>query len=623
MFKKLLILSLTALITLCACGTLEVSMDHTPTPEPPAAAPAVTPAGLPLSMDSSSEAIQQKMLHSALNWKSIWLDGVVTANLANPPEIAHQQVWIDQLQARFRFLGGPAGGEATNYKVSDGISILKMDIASGQTQMSMMPEGTAGQFVPELVPDTAFPNPIWGQIGEQLVSMAFSADYAQNQGVFKPFAVELVAERQTLAVEWTYIKNTQPSWLLWLDVQTGVILKMQDFGKGGGDTVENEYLVTQVLYDIPDLSAQLFSVHPVQAPVFSDVAGTPLTSATPGPVVQAGAHPLGEIYFFVIKPADDDNVTLAHFPGSCIVIKQACPAVEQISLPGKTYGDSHALAWSTDGKKVAFVANAENGQTRLFFSEMPVPAWKQIAEFPSLDLPSWSADGNWISFRAQDENDNYDYYVVRTDGTGLKNISASDKLPAEDRPYMVDAWIGNNLLLRSGKLGREAPTYLLRVDDMHMKPLFSTFTTKAAYLPSPDGSLLAFDEYNDENSLNTLRIIAPDGSSLRDLASFKTQISSLAWSPDMSSLAIAKYSDSTGLLSAVYTIGLDGRGLKQVYSGGNVTSMVFSPDGKFLLVEDIDQQHIFVVDLTNLEIRLLPASGLNLMDTWRLLAWVP
>jgi hypothetical protein len=31
----------------------------------------------PLTMDSSSDAIRQKMLSSALNWKTIWMDGVV------------------------------------------------------------------------------------------------------------------------------------------------------------------------------------------------------------------------------------------------------------------------------------------------------------------------------------------------------------------------------------------------------------------------------------------------------------------------------------------------------------------------------------------------------------------
>jgi hypothetical protein len=647
MFKKILFLFSAVAMALSACGTLEVSIYRTPSPDPLVAAPTLTPAQSPLSMDSSSETIRQKMLHSALNWRSIWLDGIVTTNLANPPEIVHQQVWIDPLQARFRFLSGPAGGDATNFKVSDGISILAMDIASGQTQMSAMPDGTAGQFVPELVPDSASPNPLWGQMGERLAGMAFPSDYAQNQGVFKPFGIELVAERQALAVEWTYIKNTHPSWRMWLDVQTGVILKMQDFGKGGGDTVENEYLVTQVLYDLPDLPAELFSVNPAQAPAFSDVAGIPLTSAAPGPVVQAGTDPLGEVYFFALAEADVLGARLLRLPGSCVAGEQDCPAPEQIPLPGKAYANnSPVLAWSADGKKVAFVASIEDIQVAsLYISAVPDVDWKQVVRFALLDLPSWSGDGNWLSFRAQDANGNLDYYVVRADGSDLKNITASDKLPAEGRPYTVDAWIGNNLLLRSGKPGQEASAYLLRVDDMHVKPLFNAFTRKAAYFPSPDGSLLAFDEYNDQSSLHTLRLIAPDGSGLRDLASFNNTIYPIIWSPDGNFLAFTVYGNPNDFHpighiidrnghgpklpnnggqrnDAVYVIGRDGRGLKQ-FSAGTAVNLAFSPDGHFLLIEDAVSRKILVADLNSLSTHVIKASSLSLADSWRQPAWVP
>ncbi len=58
--------------------------------------------------------------------------------------------------------------------------------------------------------------------------MALSSDYAQNDGTYQPVAIEMVAGRQALVMDWTYIQNSLPSWRLWLDVQTAVILKMQD-----------------------------------------------------------------------------------------------------------------------------------------------------------------------------------------------------------------------------------------------------------------------------------------------------------------------------------------------------------------------------------------------------------
>ena len=142
-------------------------------------------------------------------------------------------------------------GAATSFKVSDGVSILDMDLSTGATQISSMPQGIAGQFVSQPAPGFGSPNPLWGQIGEPLAEMAFTSDLAQNDGAYKPVAIEIVAGRQTLVMEWTYTQNSLPSWRLWLDVHTAVILKMQTFGKGGGDKVQSESVVTNLQYDPP------------------------------------------------------------------------------------------------------------------------------------------------------------------------------------------------------------------------------------------------------------------------------------------------------------------------------------------------------------------------------------
>ena len=103
--------------------------------------------------------------------------------------------------------------------------------------------------MPPIEPGVSYPNPLWGQIGTPLSELIFSADRAQSQGTFESVSLENVAGQQALAVEWTYIENLQPSFRAWLDVKTGVTLKIQEFGKGGGDVLQSERLVEQVVYD--------------------------------------------------------------------------------------------------------------------------------------------------------------------------------------------------------------------------------------------------------------------------------------------------------------------------------------------------------------------------------------
>jgi Tol biopolymer transport system component len=187
----------------------------------------------------------------------------------------------------------------------------------------------------------------------------------------------------------------------------------------------------------------------------------------------------------------------------------------------------------------------------------------------------------------------------------------------------VDGWIGDNLIVHSGRPGHAAKVYLLRADDGRVTALFdSVTTTKVSYSPSPDGSRLAFDEYDENSQSDSLRIIAPDGSGLRVLASFKASISSVSWSPDGTRLAFAIFGNDNPPHSDGYVINQDGGGLEQVYAGASISSLTFSPDGKFLLLGSMEPGRVYVADLSNLESHLLQAPGLSLTDWWREPAWV-
>src|SRR4026208_2214092 len=167
-----------------ACGTFEIYVDA-PAEGEPAVPPLQATAKPRLSLNSSSEEIQGAMLKSTTDWLSIWMDGTVTQYAAEgsdaPLQVSHEQVWIDQSTSRFRILTGPTGGNAERFIACDGMTILEIDLKTGQSQSHPLSESAqVRQFVPPLEPGYAYPQPLWGQMGTPLSQLAFPSDFAQG-----------------------------------------------------------------------------------------------------------------------------------------------------------------------------------------------------------------------------------------------------------------------------------------------------------------------------------------------------------------------------------------------------------------------------------------------------------
>lgn len=638
--KKFVHILIGLTMILSGCGTLEISLDV-----PPASAAGVTatpepvpsPQGAPvvLSLDSTSAEIQTAMLESATEWDTIWMDGTVTwhdpTGSGGASQVFREQVWIDQAASRFRVLLGPDDGDADTFKVCDGITILEMSLPSGASQSRPLPEfAREPHYVPPVEVGVAYPNPIWGQVGTPLSELIFSADRAQNQGTFVPVAIENVAGRQALAVEWTYIENQQPSFRAWLDVETAVTLKIQEFGKGGGDAVQSERVVIQVAYDTP-MDDGLFSLQFAKMPSFSDISGNSLVAAEPVPALSSESDPLGQVYFFITDHIYGNETTkLVRLPGSCVTGQISCPEPETIITPfGLTFSLT-SLVWSPNGKYAAFAypVSHDGNIAGLFLFDPEDENWQTLAEFNFIDPPLWSSDSNWLAFRVQDGLGGEDVYVVRRDGSDLVNMTDTEKLPEEGRPYILSGWINDNLILRSGNPGAGGLVYLRRVSDGFTKPLFDTPWNKADMVPSPDGSFLAYTDVTEQQSI--LKLLTPDGNTFRDLATFqRVSVYPIVWSPDGSRIAFAvsSFDMADGRGQDVYLIGRDGRNQQQVYHSAfaGINSLSFSPDGRYLLLPDMDAtgQHVYAVDLSTLETNMLRAPGLPLDWWWLAPSWQP
>jgi hypothetical protein len=623
--RRSIVLFIALSLLASACGTLEISFE-TPPPEsadiPAGSAPEATTEPI-LAMSSSSEEIRNAMLQSANMWKTIWMDGLVTWYPADssdsPPQVYHEQVWIETSTPRFRTLLGSGKGEAEQFVACDGTSILRMDLKSGRSESASLPT-----FAKEAPVDST-PHMLWGQIGTPISEIALSSNYATDQGVYKPTGMEMIAERETLIVEWTRTGTELLQWRIWLDTQTAVILKLQEFGKGGGEQVLGERVVNQVVYNEPFGDA-LFRA-PSAPPKFSDIAGNPLTVSEPAPTASSDPDPLHEVYFF----AGDHNygnekTLLVRVPGSCVAGLSPCPEAEVITPPFGLNFSLTSLIWSPTGDEAAFSypISDDGNRSALFLFDPQTQTWQSIAEFNFIDPPFWSRDGNWLAFRVQDGNGSDEIYAIRRDGSQLTNLSANEKLPSDTSPYALSGWINNHVILHSRTNGI---LYLLRPEDGEITPLFDTPLAKSdLVVPSPDGYFLAYSDASDQKI--TLKLLTPDGSTARDLAAFQnTSIYPIVWSPDGTRLAFATTTNGRDPTSGqdVYVIGSNGRSLQQVYhsASASIADIIFSPDGNYVLLQDdvAAGRHIFVVDLTTLQQHMLQVPNIPLDWWWLAPSW--
>jgi hypothetical protein len=609
---------LTLLLT--SCGTLEVTLTNsdelaqTPASDSPAAGP------VPLGLDATSDEIRQLLLDSPYKWTTLFMDAQVTDANDVPRRV---QVWVDQPALSFRVLSGPADGSAESLRAVDGMTQLDLNITTGESSIAPF-SGGAIPYTPQppvLGDNVIESHPLSSAVNSRLGTLLFPSDIAQNEGTFKPIGMEVIAYRLTLIVEWTYIGNSLPSYRAWVDVSTGVMLRYQQFEKSGGTEMLSEVIASRVDYDLP-FPSSLFSPVVSAMPNFvSDPLETVNVIVTPAAPVES--DPFGWIYSFVADNSYPVRVMRwVRLPASCAVGASECPEAEVIPMPVALTSSLQPVVWSPARSEAAWTypVNADQRIWTLYLFDAVDSSWRELVQMDRyMDPPMWSRSGEWIAFRTQDLRQGGEaVYAIRRDGSDLKKLTDSTDLPAEGRPYVMDAWLGENAVLRGGT----GTVYLLRVGDGLVRPLFETSLTKAPFVESPDGALLANVDYDSSNHKQVVKIITPDGKTLRDLAAFASgSVLELKWSPDGAQLGFIHATESN---STVYVIDSDGRNLRQVYMSATDTHFIFSPDGKYLLIQTVDGtgEHLYAIHLDTFKPTLVQAPGIPLNESWMWPTWV-
>jgi hypothetical protein len=141
--------------------------------------------------------------------------------------------------------------------------------------------------------------------------------------------------------------------------------------------------------------------------------------------------------------------------------------------------------------------------------------------------------------------------------------------------------------------------------------------------------MLVYDEHESDSQSHILKVIVPNGANSVTLATFTGgNLYPIIWAPNSQWVAFNYYSGVVnGVPKAeVYVASRDGHTLFSIYKGTTVGRLLFSPNGKYLLIEETTSAtggHLFLVNLATLETKILQAPGLSTDYDWYAPSWRP
>ena len=226
------------------------------------------------------------------------------------------------------------------------------------------------------------------------------------------------------------------------------------------------------------------------------------------------------------------------------------------SLPG----ESTSPTWSPDGRRIAFIST-RGGSPQVFLMSADGRGVRQVTRGGAYRTVIWSPDGSHLAIvGARDSGEDLDLYVIRPDGSGRRRVNSASLLP---RPGM-------------------------------MRPAWS-----------PDGRQLAYVS-RVGRAEQEITIVSADGRVRRRLSTGYAP----AWSPDGRSLALVvpRVGDAQ-----IYITKADGMGSRRLTRGGGIFLLpTWAPDGSaiaFLAIRDGDLAVGVVRPDGSGERRLLSTTG--------------
>ena len=582
-----------------------------------------------LDMQSTSADIQARIAQSQSLWHTVWLDGMITWYAPDgqqaPPQVYRGQIWFDQNGMKFRSLTGTPGEDPSSAKISDGQNIYEVDPQSGSGNSTTMPT-----FAQEGVN-------LAGIVGSPLSELLFSGSLGQRGGNYMPTAVEKIAGRPALVVDWYSDETQLPVDRFWVDAQTGVFLRMQHFSKAGGDVLSSDIQLTQIFYNL-ELAQDLFRLPSSDLPVFtedwSSVSTVPHKTAA-NVQSPAGLQP-GELYFNwtpLTEGGEIPSPQLMRVPVSCL-LDHTCSTAEAVAgAPQSGSGNEYyplTLTWSPDGSRAAatqIVTLEDKMATRLYLYQPSDGSWTQLGEYGLIDEVSWSPDGQWIAF--QINMNGYQICAIRADGSEWQVLAAGEPISGDNintEILRLAGWEGENLYYLETVLPDGTANKIFRTrpgeEGSELVREYPRSQVSESIAMVAGGRFLSMGH---DDHFRYLNLVDLNGANLEQLIRFKKSYNFFTGSADGSWIAftLTPGIEKMDFSSDIFLVHPDGTGIRQIASFEHpLESLLFSPDNQYLLISSREELgQLFLVSIEDGSRSLLQIPGLALNDQINQISW--
>ncbi len=575
----------------------------------------------PLTLDSDSEAIRQRILYSYQNWQTMWVEAQVDDLNGAVASSQRVQVWLNQ-PAQARILSGPIEGAPASLWISDGEKTR-----TGE-EVRIDPDYTP----PAIESDTVYPHPMTGIMPTPLSELLFPSGMTQRGGEYRPINIETVAGREALIVEWNRPDGSLTD-RFWVDTVTGVILRDQNYGKGGDGGLTSDITVIAIQYDL-ELPSGTFDRLAPFPPSFAtgpeDIFREIATPNTPGEPDSSLAY--GEIYMFLETKGGYENAGLVHFPASCLLTEKPCPKPEFVQdLPAGFLYPEFSL--SPDRRQIFFSAN--NLESYVWIFEVGSGKWNQL-EVPFFSGAVWSPDGKWLVGQPVIYGDaqSSPLLLARADGSEWREIMT-------DIPGFKYArgWLDNDRILLVNTLDNqvsdddpfvysEIQIYDLQKEEVKVVAGIQTNANTSIFgtpALSPDRMKVLYSVQDRESG--TTQINVHNLTDSTDETSFRYNLPVGAdWSPDGAWLSLTA---ALGYTCEIHLVQTDGTDDRLLFTGdwGGACGYTWSPDGEYMLIPGLVQNptipQLHIVDLTTGVSRLVTLPDVGVEFEWPRMAWLP